>query len=68
MAALFSKPKIPPPQEPVKLPDQQTNELREARRLRLATESGRSGRASTVLASASPTSSPATGSAGKIGA
>lgn len=60
MAALFKVPKIPPPQEPARLPDQQTQELRTARRRRIASETSRSGRDSTVLA--------ATGSAGKIGA
>ncbi len=61
MSGLFSTPKIPKPQEPARLPDQQSQELRESRRRRVKTESSRSGRQSTVLQTP-------TGSAGKIGA
>lgn len=55
MGSLFSKPKMPKPQAPARMPDEEDPAIIEARRKRAAEAMRRSGRGSTILTGAGGT-------------
>jgi hypothetical protein len=61
MGGLFSKPKIPDPQPPAPMPDEQSPGVLEARRNQLNSIMSRSGRRSTILSGDTQAKTPAMG-------
>jgi hypothetical protein len=58
MGGLFSKPKIPEPQPPAPMPDENSPQVKQAEQARLSAILARQGRRSTILSDATREKSP----------